>query len=168
MFAIPELLCPYCNQKLQSYTAPHFTSACCNRLVAVNEITDYRISLSVMGDRHKKQLGLEGDNSRVPGTPKFEGSRPNSKWTWVFWDMGFHYVRLIPKTISVDSTREWGLAFATTFTSEVEAHSFADSVDAYMDAIEKGILQKAQEVENAMLDDMVKKFHPNGKSKNEN
>lgn len=149
MFAQPaEFHCPYCNQKLQNYTVPHFISECCNRIVCATEITEYRIALTEMGDRQKKQLGLEGDNSRVPGTPKYESSRPNSKWTWVFFDMGFHYVRLIPKSISIDSTREWGLAFATTFTSQAEAHSFADSVDAYMDAIEKGILEKAQEVKD--------------------
>ena len=145
MFAHPaENLCPYCNEKLQNYTLPHFISECCNRIVCVTEITDYRIAFHEMGDRQKKQLGIDGDNSRVPGKPRYDSSRPGSRWTWVFFDMGFHYVRLIPKAISIDSDREWGLAFATTFTSAAEAHAFADSVDVYMAAIEKGILENAE------------------------
>lgn len=144
-----ELLCPYCNHILQNFTLPHFTSECCNRIVSASEVTEYKLSFSRVSDIQKKNLGLEGDNSRPPGVPIYEGSRPHSKWTWVFVDMSFFYVRLIPKAISIeDNNREWGLALATQFTSVIEAHRFADSVDLFMDAIEKGILEKAQEVKD--------------------
>ncbi|MEG0868230.1 MAG: hypothetical protein RSG77_14365, partial [Hafnia sp.] len=78
----------------------------------------------------------EGDISKVPGMPKLDHSRPNSKWTFVALSGYEWHVRVCPKDIDNQALgRPAGLSFATTFTSPYEAHRFADSIDEYLDNI---------------------------------
>lgn len=69
--------------------------------------------------------------------------RPESKWTMVGTETGRQFfVRLRPNCVDLEELgRPWGLCFMNLYDDKDEAHRFADSIDLFMDAVEKGILK---------------------------
>lgn len=63
--------------------------------------------------------------------------RPESKWTIVGTEnCHTYFVRLAPDGVDLEALgRPWGLAFGNVYEDYDEAHSFADSIDLFMDAI---------------------------------
>jgi hypothetical protein len=134
--------CPYCNEIIDEeiIAEPGFVAPCCSRLVGAKAGVIGAASLFRPVAYYVEANKLDGDTSKVSTMPKVESGRPDSRWTTVYFDRGFHYVRFTPHTDLKALGRPHGLALATTYTSEFEAHRFADSVDDFMDALE--VVQK--------------------------
>jgi len=130
--------CPYCNELIDEATIlePGFIASCCSRLVGAKAGVIGATSLFRPVAHWVEAHQLDGDISKIPTMPKVQSGRPDSRWTTVYCDHGFHYVRFTPPADLSALGRPHGLALATTFTSEYEAHRFADSIDEFMDALE--------------------------------
>lgn len=135
----PDLLkCPYCNEKLQSYAVPGFTAPCCGKLVAARErVKPVDVMVFIPFNHYMHEHGLEGDNTKIPGTVRLDQFRRDSLWTMVYFDSDF-YVRLTPKFMELEKAGfSHGISLGTKFSSEVDAHRFADTLDKFFDAMEK-------------------------------
>lgn len=133
-----EVNCPYCNAIVESegIAEPGYVSACCQRVVAVMLWAEPKLCLAKAGDNYMKEHGLVGDNSAVPGVEDADVRRPASRWSMVCTDGISHFVRICPKFADTDSVGfPYGLSLATTFTSAIEAHRFADNVDLFLECV---------------------------------
>ena len=132
--------CPYCNalpkemfQEWPTLRDKGAITKCCNRLVVTYQNAE-TLQLLIFRpiDFYVKEHDLEGDISDVL-CARFEHDRPHSKFTWIFQDGLTYVVRLVPKFMDLEKAgRAWGLGMAQQFTSQIEAHRFADSVDGFM------------------------------------
>lgn len=149
LFAVPDpdaIRCPYCNTPLKEYAEPTFTTPCCNRVAKAYMETVPELHVTTIGKYTAEVMGVTGDVSKLQDMPRLLHSRPESKWTRVYWDRGFYFVRLIPNMLDLEEAgRPWGLALATRYNSPYEAHKFADSVDQFFDLLESTILRKDEE-----------------------
>lgn len=134
------ITCPYCNappkdlfHELPIPPEAGFTTKCCNRLVVSYLNTETCQTLIFRPTRsYAERKGYEGDTSSVFST-LLENQRPTSKFTWVFQEGLVYGVRLVPKFMDLEKAgRAWGLGLGQMFTSQIEAHRFANSVDEFM------------------------------------
>lgn len=135
----PDLLkCPYCNEKLESYAVPAFTAPCCGKLVAARERempVDVMVFIPV--DHYMHEHGLKGDTTKIPGTVRLDPSRRDSLWTMVYFESDY-YVRLTPKFMELEKAGfSHGVAISSRFSTQADAHRFADTLDKFFDAMAK-------------------------------
>jgi hypothetical protein len=148
----PDLLkCPYCNEKLESYSTPAFTAPCCGKLVGARErapIVDVMVFRPLKD--YMQQHGLQGDNTKIPGTVRLKASRLESRWTMVYFDSDF-YVRLTPKFMELEKAGfSHGISLGTKFSTEADAHRFADTLDKFFDAMAATILANPDRVKTCI------------------
>jgi hypothetical protein len=141
------ITCPYCNESADKLLASGghlagklneagFITNCCNRWVGVYLNANGETGVFRPSKQTVDRLDIEVDISNV--LPRKESQRPDSKFTWIFQEGFCYVVRLVPKFMDLEEQgRPWGLGLAQTFTSEHEAHRFADSVDAFFLAMIK-------------------------------
>lgn len=157
--------CPYCNSKdvPETPNEPGYITTCCNRVVAVSHWPKVDVVLYIPTKQRVIALGMSGDVSRVLDSP--DSSRPQSPFTWVFADGGFYVVRLVPKFQDLEAAgRPWGLGLAQQFTSEHEAHLFADSVDKFLlQMISEFQQDKIRETKEANAAKVKPKYPPQGR-----
>lgn len=151
----PEnLQCPYCNQPLQNYTTPVFTSGCCGKLIGVKvkmtqdvnvfiPVNDWLKKHNLLEEAGLKLNCLTGDNKPIPGVTVRSDSGRDSKWTKVYWD-GDWYVRLVGGFNLEKAGLSHGLSLGTKFSTVKEACDHADMVDRVLDLIKERIIERAQ------------------------
>lgn len=132
--------CPYCNagpkymfQGTEIEPDKGYITKCCNRLVVsyLNAET-CQILIFKPSSYCAKERGFEGDVSDVLAA-RYDSQRPHSKFTWIMQSGYTYVVRLVPKFMDLEKAgRPWGLGLAQRFTSQIEAHEFADSVDKFL------------------------------------
>lgn len=134
-----NLQCPYCNQPLQNYTTPVFTSECCGKLVGVKVKMTQDVNVFIPVNDWLKHNNIVGDNTPIKGvTVRGERNR-ESQWTKVYWD-GDWYVRLVGGFDLEKARLPHGLSLGTKFSTVKEACDHADSVDRILDMIKAQIL----------------------------
>lgn len=140
----PEnLQCPYCNQPLQNYTTPVFTSGCCGKLIGVKVKMTQDVNVFIPVNDWLKQHNLTGDNTPIKGvTVRSERDR-DSKWTKVYWD-GDWYVRLIGGFDLEKAGLPHGLSLGTKFSTVKEACDHAGMVDRVLDVIKEQIIKEVK------------------------
>lgn len=140
----PEnLQCPYCNQPLQNYTTPVFTSECCGKLVGVKVKMTQDVNVFIPVNDWLKHNNIVGDNTPIKGvTVRGERNR-ESQWTKVYWD-GDWYVRLVGGFDLEKAGLPHGLSLGTKFSTVKEACDHADMVDRVLDLIKERIIEKVK------------------------
>lgn len=137
-----------------------YITKCCNRLVVtyLNAET-CQILMFKPSSYYAKEKGFVGDVSSV--LPSRDSGRIDSKFTWIMQDGLLHVVRLVPKFMDLEKAgRPWGLGLGQRFTSDIEAHAFADSVDKFMLQMIEEFVSTDERGPNGKL---IPKFPPQGR-----
>jgi hypothetical protein len=130
--------CPYCNEVVDTSAAqaPGFTSACCNRFIAVREDVVVKKRLFVPSSTFAQKSGIQGDVSHVPGMPRLDNMRPESSWTTVCMDTDGYQIRFSPKDVDLESLGfSHGLCLRNSYDSVYAAHEAADVFDQFFEGI---------------------------------
>lgn len=137
-----QLQCPYCNQKLLSYTVPNFISECCGKLVAVVERPSVEVQVFIPPTLPLSCIGNNDANKPIPGvTVRDPNKGRESRWTHVYYSGGW-YVRLTGGFDLEKARLPHGLSLGTLFSTAKEAQDHANFVDSVMDLIEENILAR--------------------------
>lgn len=130
-----ETNCPYCAERIalnqHGLDSQLQNTPCCKGVVDVRTFVD----LSHRASPPNRETLANYPDLHVPHIQKCDNSRPISKWTHVATDGRVFFVRISPKNIDCSALGfPWGMMVGTPCATEVEAHLFADRIDAFLDA----------------------------------
>lgn len=133
----PEILkCPYCNQKLQTYTAPDFFAPCCGKLVAVRETNEVHVMVYIPSMLPLSCIGNNDANKPIKGVTVRDANRGReSRWTKIYFGDGCYYVRIIGGFDLEKVGLPHGLSMGQGYSTPLEAAEHADLIDAVLDLI---------------------------------
>lgn len=145
MRTYPETLCcPYCNQKLQSYTVPNFISECCGKLICVREEQTSRVQVFIPPYPPIDCLDPKLVKPITGVTIRDANRDRESRWTHVYYSAGW-YVRITGGFDLEKAGLPHGLSMGHVFSTAKEAQEYADMVDRILDLIVVRVVEEAAE-----------------------
>jgi len=146
MNTLPEVLkCPYCNQKLQSYTVPNFISECCGKLICVREEQTSRVQVYIPPYPPIDCLDPKLVKP-ISGVTVRDGNKGReSRWTHIYYSGGW-YVRITGGFDLEKAGLPHGLSTGQLFSTAKEAQAHADLVDKVLDMIVMRVVEEAAEL----------------------
>jgi len=156
MKTYPEvILCPYCNQKLQNFTAPDFFSECCGKIVGVIEREQKHVQVFIPPTLPLSCIGNNDANKPIPGVTVRDANRGReTRWTHIYFHGGW-YVRIVGGFDLEKAGLPHGLAMGQLFSTQKEAAAHADLVDSVMDLIAARVMEQTLvEVEKEIVEQL--------------